>query len=401
MIACAWPGDGAAQRSGSDDAPVVAPSFTALAEDGARYADRYGVTLDVAEARLRAQAGLGEFVDRIRAAYADRLAGIAVEHRPQYRVVVLLAGGDPVPSGTVVLAGLGVPVVYRNDAVATIETIRRAIVRHQADIRAALVDPPGLGVDQRTGALVVTVSGRDASMAGPGTLEGAFSKLTGVPVEIMVPGPTQNLALAGGERLDATDPIARHRYTCTAGFTVTNGTQTAISTAAHCPDRLTTAGGVPLALLGAWGSGSQDVQIHRSPTPPMPAFQVGTEAVVRPVTGVGTRARTVAGDFVCHQGYRRGESCAEVVATDFAPPGDLCAGPCPPDWVAVAGPECEHGDSGGPVFDGTIALGIFKGASFRDGRCSLYYYMSLDALPPGWSVLIGRAEGTAAPSDGG
>jgi len=57
-------------------------------------------------------------------------------------------------------------------------------------------------------------------------------------------------------------------------------------------------------------------------------------------------------------------------------------------WVAVSGPSCRAGDSGGPVFAGTIAFGIAKGANYaRGGACSLYYYMSTDFLPTGWSLL--------------
>jgi hypothetical protein len=40
------------------------------------------------------------------------------------------------------------------------------------------------------------------------------------------------------------------------------------------------------------------------------------------------------------------------------------------------------------VFSGTIAFGILKGASYTaDGVCRLYYYMSIDYLPPGWTLF--------------
>jgi hypothetical protein len=59
---------------------------------------------------------------------------------------------------------------------------------------------------------------------------------------------------------------------------------------------------------------------------------------------------------------------------------------CEPVWVSVAGPHCKPGDSGGPVFLGTIAFGIAKGGSSSAGRCHFYYYMSTDFLPDGWSL---------------
>ncbi|WP_419825696.1 hypothetical protein [Sphingomonas sp.] len=389
LLFLCWAAAGAAQPAAEQS--VVEPPFTALVDDAARYAARYDVPQGEAEARLRAQAAIGGAVDAIRARFSDRLAGIALEHRPAFRLVVLLTNGEPVPDETVSLAGREVPVVYRTDAPVTAAAIRAAIVEHQADVRAALDDPPGLGIDARTGAMIVTVSRRDVEAAGADMLQSRFSELTGVPVEIAVPGLAEDLALVGGIRLDDPIPAEHRRISCTAGFAVTDGTRTALATAAHCPDMLF-ANATPLPMINAWGAGTQDVQFHSSPLPLAPAFRVGTGDVIRPVTGVGLRARTVAGQFVCHQSFRDGESCAEIVSTGFAPPGDLCAGPCPPTWVAVAGPDCLHGDSGGPVFDGTVALGLVKGGSFRaDGRCNLYYYMPIDALPTGWSVLLAGA----------
>jgi hypothetical protein len=56
--------------------------------------------------------------------------------------------------------------------------------------------------------------------------------------------------------------------------------------------------------------------------------------------------------------------------------------------VTVTGPNCRNGDSGGPVFSGTIAFGIAKGGSYGPGgACNFYYYMSTDYLPPGWRLL--------------
>ena len=77
-----------------------------------------------------------------------------------------------------------------------------------------------------------------------------------------------------------------------------------------------------------------------------------------------------------------------VELTDYAPPDDLCGGPCSPTWITVKGPSCIPGDSGGPVFSGEVALGIAKGINRDDrGRCLFYYYMSTDYLPPPWRVL--------------
>src|SRR5690242_15811253 len=68
----------------------------ALSEDGAQYASQFGVPLDEAERRLKAQQASVATTDAIAREFADRLAGMAIEHRPLYRIVVLLTGDGPV-----------------------------------------------------------------------------------------------------------------------------------------------------------------------------------------------------------------------------------------------------------------------------------------------------------------
>jgi len=143
-------------------------------------------------------------------------------------------------------------------------------------------------------------------------------------------------------------------------------------------------------MIGAWGARYQDVQLHSAGVPLAPLFHAEDATRARMVVSWRNRTSTRAGDFVCHRGERTGYSCATVQLVDYAPPGDLCAGPCPPTWVAVSGPQCRSGDSGGPVFLGSIAFGLVKAESARNGICKLYYYMSTDYLPPGWTLLYGR-----------
>jgi hypothetical protein len=154
---------------------------------------------------------------------------------------------------------------------------------------------------------------------------------------------------------------------------------------------------VPLGLVGQWGARYQDVQVHVGADFQGPFFFADRERrSLRTVERARARASTRAGDVVCHRGEATGYSCAEVELTDFSPPGALCAGPCDPVWVSVAGPGCRNGDSGGPVFNGTVAFGITKGGSYTRGRCNFYYYMSTDFLPEGWRLLIGANQSAGA-----
>jgi hypothetical protein len=176
---------------------------------------------------------------------------------------------------------------------------------------------------------------------------------------------------------------------------VTDGTRNGVVTAAHCPDGLvyrdTDAEPAPLSFDGQWGWRYRDVQLHVSPEQLRPHFYSDRRSgTLRELSGWRNRTSLRAGEWLCHYGESSGYSCEVVELTDYAPPGELCGGPCAPTWVTVSGPNCKSGDSGGPVFIGTVAVGITKGGSGNATRCNFYYFMSTDFLPKGWRLLHGQ-----------
>jgi len=391
----------------------------ALMQDASEYATRFGVPFDEALRRMRAQGDSVPATDALRETYKDRWAGVAIEHQPNYRIVVLLTGTDPVADQSVTAGGMVVPIVFHTGAPATREAVLAAITAYQAKIRESLPHPPGLGVDQRTGELVVMIASGDADLDRDGELRTRIATMTGVPVRIeavdkppadmaqdqvapvptLIPAPVDGGAIEGGARVVGT--VDGKRYACTTGFVVSDGVRNGVVTAAHCPDALSYVGKRPsdgsreewpLAFVGQWGWGYQDVQVNVATAPDVsyaPLFYADTaKTLARPVATWRYRTSTRAGDFVCHRGERTGYSCAVIAMVDFAPAGDLCGGACLPTWVAVEGPTCKAGDSGAPVFEGSTALGLVKGGTYRrDGTCLFYYYMSTDYLPQGWTLL--------------
>ena len=373
--------------------PMLETSAEALAHDAAEYARQFAISPDEAVRRLAAQLGSVAATDRLAEKYRDRLAGIVIEHRPDYRIVVHLTGDKPVRPTRIHTDGMTVPVTFETGARGTREQGIWALTWQQAKIRAALPRVPGIGFDPRTGELVVIVPGAPDGVAA---LQAKLEGVAGVPVQLRILNQVdRNMDVTGGGRLEGVSPADGKRYVCTAGFTVTDGTRDAIATAAHCLDQISyrdpQAGLLPLDYVGQWGWGYRDVQINASAAPLPPTFYTDTAKTRRrAVTGQRTRAATRSGDFVCHRGERTGYSCALVELTDFAPAGDICGGACLPTWVTVAGPTCNSGDSGSPVFSGGTAFGILKGGSYRrDGSCAFYFYMSVDYLPAGWTLLRG------------
>ena len=60
--------------------------------------------------RLRFQEASASQTDALRAEFRDRLAGLVIEHEPQYRIVVLVTGADQVQDRYMSAGGTAVPV---------------------------------------------------------------------------------------------------------------------------------------------------------------------------------------------------------------------------------------------------------------------------------------------------
>lgn len=370
----------------------------ALAEDAAQYAAQFQVSIDEAMRRLRAQQNTVQTTDGIAREFASRLAGISIEHSPEYRIIVLLTGSEPVASRS----ASGVPIIFRTGARATRAEAILAMRRHLIDFRTELPGTRGAGYDQRTGEVVLLIPAADVERLGADVIKARAEQVSGVPVRIVTNDLLeQNMRVDGGGRVEGISSVTGHRNVCTSGFVVTDGTRTGIATAAHCPDELTyddpDGAMTPLPFLAQDGLAYRDVQINLAPDASQPLFYSDRGAdSLRLVTTWRNRESTRPGDFVCHFGVSSGYSCAEVELTDYAPPGALCGGPCQPTWVTVRGPSCVPGDSGGPVFSGGVAFGIAKGINRTPtGQCKFYYYMSTDYLPEPWRLMV--ANGVTPP----
>lgn len=375
-------------------APRVETPAEALAQDASAYAARFGVAPDEALRRLRAQELSVAPLDRLLRHYRDRIAGVAIEHRPAYRIVVRLTGDQPVLDRTIRAGGIEVPVHFVTGAVATRAQVIAAMRRHRDAIVAATPGNEGMGFDPSTGELVVLGNPARFPADLVAETQARLEALTGVPIRLgLAIGESRNADASGGGRVEGVNPASGRRSWCTAGFAVTDGTRAGLVTAAHCPDNLTLlqpdGRRQPLTFVAGWGAGDQDVQVHVSDEPLTPYFYAdAAKQVTRPVTGARRGATLRAGDIACHRGESSGYGCAPIQLTDYAPPGDMCGGRCEPTWITVEGPTCAAGDSGGPIFVGTVALGLNKGGNWtRSGSCNFYYFMSTDYLPDGWRLL--------------
>ena len=374
--------------------PALQSAAEALRTDADAYARAFSVDPQEAERRLQLQLASVAVTEHLRAQFRERLAGISIEHRPDWRVVVLLTGPQE-PVKLLYSAGaLKVPVEIRGGALATREKVLQAIDQHRWEIAAAVPGSRGMGHDPRTGELVVMQRLSEAVRPAE-QVAAELAQLTGVPVRVrQLQASFENAAALGGSRVEGSEGTLR--WFCTTGFLVTDGRQLGVTTAAHCPDTMTYRGPDGeerlLKFAGGWGTAYRDVQVHTGvgSTPPLFFVDQG-RTTTRSVSGWMTRPMTRVGDWVCKRGEASGASCSTVEMTDFAPPGELCGGLCSTSWVTVKGPQCRRGDSGAPVFIGTIALGVLKGGAFLSREaCAFYYYMSVDYLPEDWRIAVSR-----------
>ncbi|HFF5137733.1 TPA: S1 family peptidase, partial [Acinetobacter baumannii] len=253
--------------------------------------------------------------------------------------------------------------------------------------------------------------------------------LTNVPLKVTTTNiPLRHSAAvrAAETMLMADSTTSTTFYNCTTGFNVKNAAGTKFATtAAHCKnykitvdDRKTTGNdNIALTFVGDFWNGSQDFQTMSlvSSTHTLNPEFFASDNVVKTLTGRRTQGNTPVGTYVCHYGMKTGYSCGTVQSTAFKAFGtdNKCgpsgAGVCNATWVKVSGPtlDCWGGDSGGPIFIGSVAAGLLSTATYQgtwsssmkgQGYCGgaakpngYMTYMSTDELyKEGYSLLYGQ-----------
>jgi streptogrisin C len=384
--------------------PVPAQSADdAVASEAQAYARSAGISQGEAVRRLRIQRDMGPLIERLRNAHQDRLAGVVVDHAPTYRLRVRLTGDAPVAARKEALGGSELPVAFETGAKATLESLRTSLRANQVAVARLYPTLAGIGIDESTSEIVVTVFAKEA--AAEEAARGKFAevqKVLGAParIEFTTMYPEMH-DVRGGSRL-----VSSANYLCTSAFVVKNTSTgvTGVTTAGHCDNSQTyynpNGTSIPLTLVSGseFYDSDQDVQVHTSAYVERPEFYWDdAKTTPRVLSGRRLRSSTAYNDNVCHRGETTGYSCGYVQRTDYAPYNPttpLCGGSCAAVYIRVTGTslECAGGDSGGPWFASTVAFGIHKGGASSGtgpGQCTEAFYMTTDTISPGWSLLYG------------
>jgi len=378
----------------------------ALNRDAEFISRHSGLPYEDVQRQLRLQAANGSLISGLREEFKDRFAGIYAEHYPIDRIVVRLTGDAPVVSRKLQFGNDPLVVDFIVAQAYSLVELVNAIVEKSTALKKHFPQLQGLSADERTGEVVLDI-------LPPGKDPEAIEKMRSIAQEILQVPARINSASSEPLKLQASIIAggALPLIQCTAGFAVRNiiNNTKGIVTADHCGPGNTpyvgygnNSGTVFMDEQSGKKTASEDMRWYKpfswgfySHYVDPSIYGESTDTLI-PVTGKKIQAETAIGQRVCHRGITTGYSCGNVESLNHQPTGYQCgpdANPvtCLPIWIKVVPPSvistpglaCAGGDSGGPVFAGTLAVGIhIAGASYGNetGECVYMVYMSTDRI---------------------
>lgn len=356
-------------------------------------AARENISIGEATRRLRLEHNAAKAARRLAQQYPDTFGGMEVDPNssgirfkahfvggssPENRGKIATASSDPeVTSSTdVVSSALSVSAVKQLGA-SLVQQIRRASI--EADV----------GVDPFTGR--VTFLAKDSGALRNAISQGSITAPADYAIE-QSNGIVSTTTLIAGAAWNA--PYGNAAL-CTTGFAVIyNSVTKGISTAGHCDinspaeynatfsSMYGNTGGVPLTFKQEWTSNNVDFQWHTasSSNPISPEFWEGSTSVT--VSGV---AQSLSGETLCKFGRTTYKTCAKINSQWFFDKNGYGYF-LRLDNTAPGAFLTKEGDSGGPVFSGSIAKGWIHG---RDDSGNAYYMPVTELYNnvPGMQVL--------------
>jgi len=334
------------------------------------------------------------FVEQLREEFAGHLAGIYREYRPVHKFVVRLKGDVEIKDRVFNMDGQMTLVEFITNQPYTIDELQKIIDNHYTELVGSIEDMQGVAVDEKTGKIAIDVYMKEEDFRKKDRLKSVAENILGVPVRIdVLHAKLKNSGIVRGGVSMALG--------CTTGFVVKKigSSIHGITTAGHCPNGpavLTDPNGGGNTLLTYQEeaySASIDLQWYTSninygtlKAQWKPEFYGESESIPTALKGKKSQNDTSIGDIVCHRGKTTGYSCGKVYSKTYKP--TVCgAQVCASTWVAVEPSTevqptlaCAGGDSGGPWFTETLALGTLQSISALEeiGLCFRAVYMSVD-----------------------
>jgi hypothetical protein len=336
------------------------------------YAAQYNVTLAEAEQRTQLVAEAGALEAALETAEPEGFGGLFVDHDPEFRIVVLLAGELRASLEDYIAEDLRrYLTVQRADS--SLETLMASAgqIRSIED-----VVPFDVGVNIRLNRVEIYAVSRAA-------LDSYFAdRMRQVPEGVAVIEVLSQIRPAAIDIWAGLTPSSG----CSIGYSVQSqfGTKGILS-AGHCNNALAYQN-VSLIYVNENWSGSNDEQWFRSLSfNYLPRVQKGgTSYLVQSTTN---RTNQVVGAPVCKMGKTTGYVCGTIVNKSIAPGYIPNAQPTFIQATANGTDMSSGGDSGGPVFWSSSAYGLVSGENCFI-TCWDLIYVAINYATSGLGVTV-------------
>lgn len=371
--------------------PVLAqtvPPEEARRHDAAAYAAQVGVSVDEALRRLDLQQLAGELEAALAAEESATFAGLFIDDKQQYRIVVLFT--DNKKSEERLRARVaGGPL----EGLIEVRSARFSLADLEKKQKDARGKTQNAGVEQNSD-INIFDNKVELYVTDPEKLKAKLKANKaelpeGVEIQRVAELGKQEVAIHGGVPLS----------NCTSGWNVRHPSgELGITTAAHCRDSGTDQyyQGVLLPFRGLLKGGHHDIQWMSTCDLFDTANTFESGAGLRYVTGTVHRNNQVVGQYVCKNGWTTGYKCGWIQTKNY-------------DWgpgyhstyirVDSRSPYNDlslPGDSGGPWFVENAAYGTHVGAPAGDANDSVYMAVNYIA-DLGVSVLTYNPGGCVQP----
>lgn len=340
-----------------------APIFRgdALMLTAERYADDFDVSIDEALTRLRNGDEIRKLQEYLSEQYPDEFAGLWVQHKPEYRITVLVINVGKIHDDERIAVSPVKEYLTIANASVSLSQLRSTQKKVQAILFASDI-PFEAGIN-------IVENSVDVYSTSVLAIHKTLLK-----ADVTIPSYVRLIQVDQLSQLASDIYAGLDLDTCTSGFSVLHDDQSegilGISTAGHCgcsDDHYCSCQNSPcsntdpiyyngtlLPLQGVEFHNSYDVEWHTTPGyTARNLFFDGTYNVY--VYGIRTRAEQYVGEYVCKYGIATGAGCGTI--------SDLYYYWSDQDGYFVrihndSTSLADLGDSGGPWYQGNIAYGI-------------------------------------------
>lgn len=343
-------------------------------ETAKEMAATLGISVGQATSSLRKSQNAARFAARMQQLHPDRFAAVGITYDGGNARVVLYRTGD----GDLDTAGAASPDLG-NVQQQAVRFSRGQIKKRGKDLAgelAALGITADIAVSASEGQ--IRILARDPSAVEAAIASGDLELADYVSVEQF-----DGIQTTATEAIGAGYAANTDTHNCTVGFTVrrTTTTERGTTTAGHCGNRLRVSNSYSTSYSSSGQAGTSyvdqwirptnadygiDLQWHtpNSPAYAIPQIWTGTSWV-----GVTGGQDDLEGTFVCKYGRTTGRTCGNVDKYEYYSSGYYGYFPRV-NRPSDAAPLNDSGDSGGPVYSGSLAVGWVHG---KDSSGNMYY----------------------------